>query len=92
MPRSALVPAALSVIAVSLALVPTPGTQPAPAKPIVYHNATLHTAAADEPIAGGRHKVFGRHDLAIIPQTSTIASHLPRALGAISKSGSRWPL
>jgi 2-oxoisovalerate dehydrogenase E1 component len=38
-------------------------------------------AAADEPIAGGRHKVFGHHDLAIIPQTSTIASHLPRAVG-----------
>jgi 2-oxoisovalerate dehydrogenase E1 component len=38
-------------------------------------------AAADEPIAGGRHKVFGRVELAIIPQTSTIASHLPRALG-----------
>ncbi len=38
-------------------------------------------AAADEPIAGGRHKVFGRHELAIIPQTSTIASHLPRAVG-----------
>ena len=38
-------------------------------------------AAADEPIAGGRHKVFGRHELAVIPQTSTIASHLPRAVG-----------
>jgi len=38
-------------------------------------------AAADEPIAGGRHKVFGRYDLHIIPQTSTIASHLPRAVG-----------
>ncbi|WP_232241227.1 thiamine pyrophosphate-dependent enzyme [Kutzneria sp. 744] len=38
-------------------------------------------AATDEPIAGGRHKVFGHHDAAIIPQTSTIASHLPRALG-----------
>ncbi|MCV7223138.1 thiamine pyrophosphate-dependent enzyme [Mycolicibacterium elephantis] len=38
-------------------------------------------AAADDPIAGGRHKVFGRHDLNIIPQTSTIASHLPRAVG-----------
>jgi 2-oxoisovalerate dehydrogenase E1 component len=38
-------------------------------------------AAADEPIAGGRHKVFGRAELAIVPQTSTIASHLPRALG-----------
>jgi 2-oxoisovalerate dehydrogenase E1 component len=38
-------------------------------------------AATSEPISGGRHKVFGRHDLAIIPQTSTIASHLPRAVG-----------
>jgi 2-oxoisovalerate dehydrogenase E1 component len=38
-------------------------------------------AAVDEPIAGGRHKVFGHHDLAVIPQTSTIASHLPRAVG-----------
>ncbi len=38
-------------------------------------------AATDEPISGGRHKVFGRYDLHIIPQTSTIASHLPRAVG-----------
>ena len=36
---------------------------------------------ADEPIAGGRHKVFGHPDLAVIPQTSTIASHLPRSVG-----------
>lgn len=39
-------------------------------------------ASADEPIAGGRHKVFGSVDLHIPPQTSTIASHLPKALGA----------
>ncbi|WP_420883990.1 thiamine pyrophosphate-dependent enzyme [Micromonospora sp. CPCC 205547] len=38
-------------------------------------------ASASEPIAGGRHKVFGRADLAIVPTTSTIASHLPRAVG-----------
>ena len=38
-------------------------------------------ALADEPIAGGRHKVFGHPRLAIIPQTSTVASHLPRAVG-----------
>jgi 2-oxoisovalerate dehydrogenase E1 component len=38
-------------------------------------------AAAVEPIAGGRHKVFGRKELAIVPMTSTIASHLPRAVG-----------
>ena len=38
-------------------------------------------AAVDEPIAGGRHKVFGHADLSVVPQTSTIASHLPRAVG-----------
>ena len=38
-------------------------------------------AAASEPIAGGRHKVFGRKELALLPMTSTIASHLPRAVG-----------
>lgn len=38
-------------------------------------------ASAAEPIAGGRHKVFGSTDLNIIPTTSTIASHLPRAVG-----------
>ena len=38
-------------------------------------------AASSEPIAGGRHKVFGRKELAILPMTSTIASHLPRAVG-----------
>lgn len=56
-------------------------------------------AATDEPIAGGRHKVFGHPDLAVIPQTSTIASHLPRAMGvafAIERARrlhvpTRWP-
>ncbi|AYY15468.1 MFS transporter [Actinobacteria bacterium YIM 96077] len=37
--------------------------------------------ATGEPIAGGRHKVFGNAALSVIPQTSTIASHLPRAVG-----------
>jgi len=39
------------------------------------------TASKDEPIAGGRHKVFGSKLLEIPPQTSTIASHLPKAMG-----------
>lgn len=39
-------------------------------------------ASLDEPIAGGRHKVFGSVPLCIPPQTSTIASHLPKAVGA----------
>ncbi|MEU1961320.1 transketolase C-terminal domain-containing protein [Nocardia sp. NPDC019304] len=38
-------------------------------------------AAAADPISGGRHKVFGSADANVIPQTSTIASHLPRAVG-----------
>ena len=38
-------------------------------------------ASSLEPIAGGRHKVFGNAGLNIIPTTSTIASHLPRAVG-----------
>ncbi len=58
------------------------------------------TAATSEPIAGGRHKVFGNHALAVIPQTSTIASHLPRAVGvafAIGRAAklrveSVWPV
>ena len=46
-------------------------------------------AAADEPISGGRHKVFGNHALAVIPQTSTIASHLPRAMGVALRDRAR---
>jgi 2-oxoisovalerate dehydrogenase E1 component len=38
-------------------------------------------ASVHEPIAGGRHKVFGNAALNVIPTTSTIASHLPRAVG-----------
>jgi 2-oxoisovalerate dehydrogenase E1 component len=38
-------------------------------------------AGSEEPISGGRHKVFGNKRLGIIPSTSTIASHLPRAIG-----------
>ncbi|MCW2642048.1 MAG: transketolase [Dactylosporangium sp.] len=38
-------------------------------------------ASTREPIAGGRHKVIGNADLHVIPTTSTIGSHLPRAVG-----------
>src|SRR6478609_4487342 len=38
-------------------------------------------ASSEEPVSAGRHKLFGGKALGIIPQTSTIASHLPRALG-----------
>ena len=39
------------------------------------------TASSDDPISGGRHKVFGSVPLRIYPQTSTIASHFPKAVG-----------
>ncbi len=39
------------------------------------------TCSALDPASGGRHKVIGHPALGIVPQTSTIASHLPRAVG-----------
>jgi 2-oxoisovalerate dehydrogenase E1 component len=38
-------------------------------------------ASAQDPVSGGRHKVLGSATLWIPPQTSTIASHLPKAFG-----------
>lgn len=47
------------------------------------HDSMLSFAASKEdPISGGRHKVWGSAKLWIPPQTSTIASHLPKAVGA----------
>ncbi|MEO0367315.1 MAG: thiamine pyrophosphate-dependent enzyme [Pseudomonadota bacterium] len=37
--------------------------------------------SSEDPISGGRHKVLGSKALNIPPQTSTIASHLPKAVG-----------
>ena len=44
-------------------------------------------AAADDPVCSGRHKVLGGKDLMIPPQTSTIASHLPKTVGAAYSIG-----
>lgn len=45
-------------------------------------DAVLSMAASSEdPVSGGRHKVWGCTPLWIVPQTSTIASHLPKAVG-----------
>ena len=41
----------------------------------------------DDPLTGGRHKVLGSKTLNIPPQTSTIASHLPKAVGAAYSIG-----
>lgn len=40
------------------------------------------SASAEDPVSGGRHKVLGGRDIMAPPQTSTIASHLPKAVGA----------
>jgi 2-oxoisovalerate dehydrogenase E1 component len=47
----------------------------------VLDTALGMVASSDDPIAQGRHKVWGSHALWIPPQTSTIASHLPKAMG-----------
>ncbi|HEV8054772.1 MAG TPA: thiamine pyrophosphate-dependent enzyme [Candidatus Limnocylindrales bacterium] len=38
-------------------------------------------ASSEDPISQGRHKVWGSRQLWVPPQTSTIASHLPKAMG-----------
>ncbi|HVC18059.1 MAG TPA: thiamine pyrophosphate-dependent enzyme, partial [Rhodanobacter sp.] len=47
----------------------------------VMDSALSFAASMDDPISGGRHKVWGSKPLWVLPQTSTIASHLPKALG-----------
>jgi 2-oxoisovalerate dehydrogenase E1 component len=49
--------------------------------------ALSFAAAADDPISGGRHKVLGCANSFVPPQTSTIASHLPKAVGAAQSIG-----
>lgn len=44
-------------------------------------------AGAEDPVSGGRHKVLGSRRLMVPPQTSTIASHLPKAVGAAMSVG-----
>ncbi|MFA9430122.1 thiamine pyrophosphate-dependent enzyme [Egicoccus sp. AB-alg2] len=39
-------------------------------------------ASREDPASQGRHKVWGSPTAWIVPQTSTIASHLPKAVGA----------
>ncbi|WP_266159333.1 thiamine pyrophosphate-dependent enzyme [Dyella silvatica] len=47
----------------------------------VMDSALSFAASKDDPASGGRHKVWGSKPLWVLPQTSTIASHLPKALG-----------
>ena len=53
----------------------------APAGDRILDGVRSFCASAADPISGGRHKVWGSKPLWIPPQTSTIASHLPKAYG-----------
>ena len=53
-----------------------------PGQSITWDMLLSFAASSDDPISGGRHKVLGSRALNIPPQTSTIASHLPKAVGA----------
>ena len=48
----------------------------------LYDMILSFAASAEDPVSGGRHKVLGGLDINVPPQTSTIASHLPKAVGA----------
>jgi 2-oxoisovalerate dehydrogenase E1 component len=48
----------------------------------VFDTLLSLAASAEDPASGGRHKVWGSVPLWVPPQTSTIASHLPKAVGA----------
>ncbi len=52
-----------------------PGVDP------IFDTLLSFCASADDPISQGRHKVWGSRPLWVPPQTSTIASHLPKAAG-----------
>jgi 2-oxoisovalerate dehydrogenase E1 component len=48
----------------------------------VYETCLSLAASSEDPVSGGRHKVWGSdRSLWVLPQTSTIASHLPKAVG-----------
>lgn len=53
-----------------------------PGETPLWNMALSFVASSEDPISGGRHKVIGSKSLFIPPQTSTIASHLPKAMGA----------
>jgi 2-oxoisovalerate dehydrogenase E1 component len=53
----------------------------------LYDMMLSFAASSEDPISGGRHKVLGSKSMMIPPQTSTIASHLPKAMGAAFSIG-----
>ncbi len=58
-----------------------------PGQTVAFDILLSFAASSEDPISGGRHKVLGSKALNIPPQTSTIASHLPKAVGAAYSVG-----
>ncbi|WP_305098362.1 dehydrogenase E1 component subunit alpha/beta [Croceibacterium aestuarii] len=58
-----------------------------PGQTILWDMLLSFACSSEDPISGGRHKVLGSKALNIPPQTSTIASHLPKAVGAAYSIG-----
>lgn len=47
----------------------------------LYETMLSICASKEDPVSGGRHKVWGSRETWVPPQTSTIASHLPKSVG-----------
>ena len=58
-----------------------------PGQQIAWDMLLSFACSSEDPTSGGRHKVLGSKALNIPPQTSTIASHLPKAVGAAYSLG-----
>ncbi|MFC3614471.1 dehydrogenase E1 component subunit alpha/beta [Lutimaribacter marinistellae] len=58
-----------------------------PGQQIAWDMLLSFACSSEDPTSGGRHKVLGSRALMIPPQTSTIASHLPKAVGAAYSLG-----
>ena len=58
-----------------------------PGQSMTWDMLLSFASSSEDPISGGRHKVLGSAALNIPPQTSTIASHLPKAVGAAHSIG-----
>jgi 2-oxoisovalerate dehydrogenase E1 component len=58
-----------------------------PGQDMTWDMLLSFASSTEDPISGGRHKVLGSRPLMIPPQTSTIASHLPKAVGAAYSIG-----
>ncbi|MFP1645284.1 dehydrogenase E1 component subunit alpha/beta [Pontitalea aquivivens] len=58
-----------------------------PGQTMTWDMLLSFASSSEDPVSGGRHKVLGSKALAIPPQTSTIASHLPKAVGVAHSLG-----